>query len=383
MKQRPVVYLDNAATSYPKPPSVYDAVQYAMREIGAAAGRSSHYLARLASAAVWKSRQKVADLLGIKDPSRLAFTKNATESLNIVLKGWLRPGDRVLISSMEHNAVVRPVNRLKSAGLEVEKIRCRPDGLIELDDLRTKLHPPPRLVAILHASNVNGALQPVEEAAAMCRDANVALLLDAAQTAGIQPIYADSWGLGMLVCSGHKGLLGPPGVGILYIRPDLDVLPLVEGGTGSRSEDEVQPQFSPDRYESGTLNLPAIVGLCAGIEYIESVGLPNIQKHELSLAAKLENELAEIPGIQVQVPGVRGTGVVSIHIEHLNPADAGHLLDEGFGIAVRTGLHCAPLAHHTLGSFPRGTVRISPGCFTTEDELDYLIKALRKLCARR
>ncbi len=236
---------------------------------------------------------------------------------------------------------------------------------------------------LVHASNVNGALQPVQQAAAMCSSRRVPLLLDAAQTAGIQPISATDWDLGMLACSGHKALLGPPGVGILYVRPDLDVLSLMEGGTGSRSEDVLQPEFCPDRYESGTLNLPGIAGLSAGIEFILQRGMAAIREHELELGSMLECELSKMQGVKVVRPEVRGTGAVSFTIDGLNPGDAGALLDEGFDIAVRTGLHCAPLAHRTLGTFPEGTVRVSPGYATSVEDIEYFLGALGTLLRRR
>ena len=376
-------YLDNAATTYPKPPSVYEAVLHAMERIGATPGRSAHRLAREADAIVAGARDKVARLLDIADPNRVMFTKNATESINLVLKGWLRPGDRVVISAMEHNAVVRPLDRLRAAGVTVEIARCTRGGQIDLSALRKHFEPPPRLVSLAHASNVNGALQPVDEVAKLCREHAVPLLLDAAQTAGAQPISVSDWQLGMLACSGHKSLLGPPGVGILYIRPDLDVLPLMEGGTGSLSEEAVQPEYCPDRYESGTPNLPGIAGLAAGIDFISARGMGSILRHELSLAAMIEEGLDGLPGVRVLKPDVRGTGAVSFVIDGLNPGDVGYLLDAGFDIAVRTGLHCAPLAHRTLGTLPEGTVRVSPGYSTTTDEIEYFLKSLGSLLSRR
>ena len=376
-------YLDNAATTYPKPASVYEAVLHAMEQIGATPGRAAHRMAREASAVVAGAREKVARLLDIPDPNRVLFTKNATESINLVLKGWLRAGDRVVISGMEHNAVVRPLERLSAAGVGVEIVPCTRGGRIDLKAFRNRFQPSPRLVVLTHASNVNGGLQPVDEVAKVCEEHGVPLLLDAAQTAGGQAISVSDWQLGMLACSGHKGVLGPPGVGILYIRPDLDVLPLMEGGTGSLSEEAVQPEYCPDRYESGTPNLPGIAGLAAGIDFIAGRGMDSILKHELGLAAILEDELGGLPGIRVLKPDVRGTGVVSFVIEGLNPSDVGYLLDAGFDIAVRTGLHCAPLAHRTLGTFPEGTVRVSPGYSTTQDEIEYFLKSLRSLLSRR
>lgn len=377
------LYLDNAATSFPKPPTVYEAVRRALTEVGASPGRAAHRHARLASAMVGEAREKVASFLGIMDADRVIFTKNATESINIVLKGWLRKGDRVLISAVEHNSVVRPLKRMSEIGVNTEIIPCSRGGTIDLDALRRHLESRPRLVALTHASNVNGSLQPVEEIALMCSESGTPLLLDAAQTAGVQPIRAAEWDLAMLACSAHKALLGPPGVGVLYIRSDLDVQPLMEGGTGSRSEEAIQPEYCPDRYESGTPNLPGIAGLVAGIDYILDTGLEAIRDHELRLAFHLEEELGKLPGITVVSPEVRGTGTVSFTMTGLNPADAGHLLDEGFDIAVRTGLHCAPLAHRTFGTFPEGTVRVSPGYATTAADVEHFVGAMRDLTSRR
>jgi selenocysteine lyase/cysteine desulfurase len=207
--------------------------------------------------------------------------------------------------------------------------------------------------------------------------------LDAAQSAGVQPIQAEELGIGMLACSGHKGLLGPPGVGILYLRPDLDVLPLMEGGTGSRSEELEQPEFCPDRYESGTPNLPGLAGLCAGIGYIQETGMNSIRNHEIGIAHYLENELWQIPGVRVLEPQTRGSGAVSFVVEGMNPADTGSILDQAFDIAVRTGLHCAPLAHQTLGTFPEGTVRVSPGFSTTLENVEYFLNGLRWIVTQR
>jgi cysteine desulfurase / selenocysteine lyase len=376
------LYLDNAATTWPKPPSVYDAVKHALEFIGASPGRAAHRMAREASQVVESARQRVARLLGIESPDRVVFTKNTTESINIVLKGWLRPGDRVLMSSMEHNSVARPLMAMEAKGLQVEAVPCGPSGELDLGWMKRHMNPPPRLVVFLHASNVNGVLFPIVEASQICNDRGVPLLLDAAQTAGLQPIDAQSLNLGMLACSGHKALLGPPGVGILYIRPDLDVLPLMEGGTGSHSEDLTHPDACPDRFESGTGNLPGIAGLAAGIEFIQQQGRETILAHELHLAAQLETGLSGLPGVQVLQPAVRGTGVVSFTVENLNPSDVGFVLDQGFDIAVRAGLHCAPLAHRALGTFPEGTVRVSPGFSTTEADIAFLLEALSSIVTR-
>jgi len=377
------IYLDNAATSYPKPLSVYQAVEHVLKEVGGSPGRASHRQAREASAIVEAARKKVALLFGIGNAERVSFTKNATESINLVLKGWLEPGDRVVVSGIEHNAVIRPLRRLSGDGVQVEIVPCGTDGQLELETFEKSLDKPCRLAVLTHASNVNGALQPIAEVARICSDRDIPLLLDAAQTGGIQTIMADQWNLGMLACSGHKSLLGPSGVGILYVREDLSVKPLIEGGTGSRSEEDFQPDFCPDCYESGTPNLLGIAGLAAGIDFIDEKGMTSMLQHELSLASRLERGLMVLPGIKVYQPGVRGTSTVSFTSEGLNPADLGYLLDQGFDIAVRTGLHCAPLAHRTLGTFPEGTVRVSPGVFTTLEEIDQFLHAIETLISRR
>jgi cysteine desulfurase / selenocysteine lyase len=377
------IYLDNAATSYPKPAAVYERVQHALVVVGASPGRGAYRQARAASQMVTDARSQLAALFDIEDSAQVVFTANATDSINVVLKGWLRAGDRVLVSSLEHNAVVRPLHRLARLGVEVEVVPGNAAGQLNVDVLRRRFTPPPRLVVLVHASNVNGALQPVDEVAALCQSEGVPLLLDAAQTAGVQPIDAHRWRLGMLACSGHKGLLGPPGVGILYIRPDLDVAPLREGGTGSRSEEEEQPDFRPDRYECGTLNLPGIAGLAAGVEFIRAAGMDTIRQHELELAAVIEQGLGELPGTTVYRPEVRGTGAVAFNVNHMNPGDVSALLDAGFDIAVRSGLHCAPLAHQTLGTFPEGCVRVSPGYFTTREDVQKFLEALGSLLTRR
>lgn len=377
-------YLDNAATSHPKPEAVAHAVHKALVKIGANPGRGAHRLAREASAVLQHTREQAAWLLNTTHVDNLIFTKNATEGINLALKGWLRAEDLVFVSPMEHNAVTRPLERLKhDLGLRVEILPHGPGGLIDLEAFRRLLSRDPRLIVINHASNVSGLLQPVAKLASMCRNHGILILLDAAQTAGLQSIEIDSWDLAMVACSGHKGLLGPTGTGLLFVRPDLDVLPLMEGGTGSHSEDFAQPLLFPDRYESGTPNLAGIAGLGAGIDYILETGRASILAHELRLAEALETGLAKIPGVGVIHPPVRGTGTVSFTIEHLNPGAVDHLLDEGFGIAVRSGLHCAPLAHRTLGTLPQGTVRVSPGFATSEQEIDFFLQSVRMLQARR
>ncbi len=378
-----MIYLDNAATSHPKPDCVYDAVEHALKRVGASPGRGAHRAAREASEILDSARRLVSEFFDMGDPRRVIFTRNATESINVVLKGHVRPGDRVIISHMEHNSVTRPLHRLMGQGVEVEILPCNPWELISPADLEDALKKPARLVVMTHACNVNGALLPLAPVASLCREKRVPLFLDAAQTAGIQDISVRQLGLGMLACSGHKGLLGPAGVGVLYIREDLQVDPLLEGGTGSQSENWAQPEFCPDRYESGTPNLPGIAGLAAGLRYLLDAGVERVAGHELRLAAQLEEGLKRLPGVRVLSPKLRGTGVVSFTVADLDPAHVGFLLDEGYGIAVRTGLHCAPLAHQCLGTYPEGTVRVSPGFSNTADEMEYFLGSLAAILSHR
>jgi cysteine desulfurase / selenocysteine lyase len=377
------LYLDNAATSFPKPPTVLGAVMNVIEGIGGSPGRGAHRHARQAVSILSECRSKTATFFGITNTDQVIFTKNATESINLVLKGFLRPGDRVLISAMEHNSVVRPLQRLAAQGVTTGMVPCNSSGGLDLSALESMIDPVTRLFVLVHVSNVNGGLMPVAEVSEICARARVPLFLDAAQSAGIQPIAAEQWGLGMLACSGHKALLGPPGVGILYVRPDLEILPLIEGGTGSRSEDFNQPEFCPDRFESGTPNLPGLAGLTQGIDFISGIGIDQIREHEFILASSLEHGLSRMPGVRVLIPEVRGTGTVSFVVDGMNPADIGFALDEAFDIAVRTGLHCAPLAHQTFGTFPAGTVRVSPGYYTKQEDIEYFLSSLRSVLSFR
>ncbi|SHF36663.1 cysteine desulfurase family protein [Desulfacinum infernum DSM 9756] len=378
----PDIYLDHAATSFPKPREVEEAVVWALREL-AAPGRGTHRRAQQAAEAIEGARRAAAGILGTEDFRRVIFTKSATEGINCALKGFVRPGDRVVATSMEHNAVARPLARLmRDWDVQVEWIPCSPSGSLSADALCRALDPPPRLVIFPHASNVNGALFPVETIAEMCHEREVPFLLDAAQTAGILPLQADKWKAGMIACSGHKGLLGPAGVGLLYVGPHVEVLPLLEGGTGSRSEEWIQPERLPDRYEAGTPNVMGITGLHAGIRVVEGHGVENIGGRERELARWMEEELASLAGVRVYRPDCRGGNAVSFNVLGMHPQDVGALLAEA-GIAVRTGLHCAPLAHRTLGTYPEGTVRAAPGMETSREDVLLLLESLDRLITRK
>ncbi|ROR01666.1 cysteine desulfurase family protein [Desulfosoma caldarium] len=376
------IYLDHAATSFPKPKSVVAEVTRAVAEL-ASPGRGQSRRAMWAEAMVREARDRAARFFAVPEPSRLVFTKSATESLNMALKGFLKKGHRVLTSSMEHNAVARPLARLaEERAVEIIRVPCFADGSLNLDALRRALDPPPALAVFVHASNVNGALVATPKVLSLCREAGVPVVLDAAQTAGLLPISVVDHDLGMLACSGHKGLLGPSGIGVLYIRSDLQVEPLIEGGTGSHSEQWVQPREMPEAMESGTPNIPGIAGLQAGLECVSAMGLETLQRHELGLADDVAQRLQGIKGVQVYRPSVRGGNAVSFTVEGMAPHDVAAILAEA-GIAVRAGLHCAPWAHETLGTYPTGTVRVSPGWCTTREDLDAFTEIVDAMLTRR
>lgn len=377
-----MIYLDNAATSFPKPPAVTESIVDFLAHSAGNPGRSGHVLALAAQTVVAATRRQLASLFGVPDPSRIVFALNATDALNTALWGLLRPGDRVVTTSIEHNAVARPLHALAERGVEVTRVACAPDGTLDLDDLDRALRSGPvRLVAMCHASNVVGTILPAREAAKLAHGQGALFLLDAAQTAGVLPIDAREMGIDLLAVPGHKGLLGPTGTGGLYVAPGVRLSPLRQGGTGTRSEEERQPEELPEAFEAGTLNTVGIAGLGAALRYLGDRGQQAIRAHEVALTTRLIDGLREVPGVRVHGTGnpALQVGVVSLSVEGWEPVDFAAVLDSSFGIAVRSGLHCAPLAHRTLGTFPRGTVRLSPGCFTTDDDVDQALAAVREL----
>jgi cysteine desulfurase family protein len=385
--ERPRIYLDNAATSWPKPEGVYAAVEAYMRDCGAAANRSGYAEAAAASQAVERARRSAAALVGLDDPRYLVFTCNGTDSLNLVIHGLLRPGDHAVTTVVEHNSVLRPLAHLEqTAGVNVTRVGCNADGVVDPDDVRRALRPQTRLVAISHASNVTGALQPVEEVARIARGAGVLVLCDAAQTIGHQELDLAQLGVDFLAASGHKGLLGPLGTGILAIRPEaapaLDSVR--QGGTGTQSEVARQPDELPAKFESGNLNVPGILGLGAGVEFLRSRGLENIERDAQRLTERLFAGFAELPGLRVIGPRAAGGRVplVSITVAGYDPQEVALSLDAAFRIQVRPGLHCAPAMHEALATLEGGgTVRFSLGVFTSEAEIDAAIGAVAEIAA--
>lgn len=365
-----MIYLDNAATSFPKPPQVIRAMTDALQNFGANPGRGGHQLALRAGKTVEKCREAAAAFLGVPSPERVIFTRNCTESLNIAITGMLHKGDEVICSHGEHNAVMRPLERFVNRGDITVKV-LRPDerGLVPVDSLRRAITSRTGLVIICHASNVTGVIQPVRELGAICHERGVPFLVDAAQTAGVLDVTLDGLNADMIAMPGHKGLLGPHGTGLLALRDGIDPEPLILGGTGSASESVRQPELLPDRYESGTLNLPGIAGLLAGIEFVAKQR-EDIHRYENALNDRLRRQLTQIPGLRIlgneAAPRVGMTSVVPEGGDSAALADA---LD-ATGVAVRGGLHCAPAIHSYLGTMRSGAVRFAPGPYNTEQEID-------------
>ena len=376
---RSVIYLDNAATTWPKPEAVYRAVDAAMREHGANPGRGSYRMSVDAQRIVDEARQAICHLFNAPDPARVIFTLNCTDALCIALKGLIKAGDRVVTGPYEHNSVVRPLSSLRRSGTQVAVARSTKTFGIDLDHFRELCRDRVDYVVLSHVSNVTGSVSPVKEIAEMTHQRGGLLILDAAQSAGDLDIDMQALGVDVLAAPGHKGLYGPMGTGVLVLSAPLPVKPLREGGTGFKSENPEQPEEYPWRLEAGTLNLPGIAGLAAGVRFVESVGVSTIAEHEAKLARALAKELRKIDGVTVFCEPVPRTGVVSFRLETGDVALAGTMLDEAFGIAVRTGLHCAPATHNAIGTFPEGTVRVSFGQFNTQDHVDALVAAIPPL----
>lgn len=380
------LYFDNAATSWPKPEAVYGAAEKYLRTVGGNPGRSGHTRSLEADRLVYRAREALARLFHAGDPARIVFTLNGTDALNMALKGILEQGDRVICTAMEHNSVLRPLGAMRRAGrIETEIIPCNTEGYPDLDWLEKALRRKTRLLVLTHASNVTGTILPVAEMAAAARKQGALVLLDAAQTAGVLPIDLQALPVDMLAFAGHKGLLGPPGTGGLYVRPGLELKAWREGGTGSRSEEDIHPETMPERLEAGTMNTPGLSGLCEGVAFIEETWLNRIREHETALRAYLADRLRGVPGVTVYGPedSLRCVAVLSLTMEGVDCGELGFILESSYGILCRTGLHCAPLAHRALGTFPQGTVRLSPGFFTAEADADYLVGALAEIAALR
>ncbi len=383
-----MIYLDNAATSWPKPPEVADAMLRFLRDVGANPGRSGHALANEAERIRLDAREAVAELFGLRDPLRVVFTANATTALNLVLHGLLTPGSKVVTTGIEHNAVMRPLRTLESRGVSVTVVPCRPDGSLTAAALEEHLRPTTRLLVVNHASNVCGTVLPLREIGVLASQRGIPLLVDAAQTGGCWPIDANRDHVELLAFSGHKGLLGPTGTGGLVIGEDFDVqrLPaLIQGGTGSRSEHDEQPDFLPDKYEAGTPNIVGLAGLVASVRYVLRRGVASIREYEQELTQRLVAGLRRIAGVRVigSEDVSRQIAVVAFTVAGRACSEVAHELEQRFGILCRPGLHCAPLAHRTLGTLPAGTLRFAPGVFNTADQIDAALVAVAQVVGAR
>lgn len=375
------IYMDHAATSWPKPDEVIEAITEAMKHDSANPGRGSHAMAVRASRILFNGRKQLAKLLNIKNPNDIAFTYNTTMALNMAIKGFVKQGDHVIASSVEHNSVRRPLHALEQTGVQVTYIDADERGRFKLDQLQRSMQHNTSLVIVNHSSNLLGTIMPIAEISTIVHEHGAKLLVDGAQSVGIIPIDVEQLGIDMLAFPGHKGLLGPQGTGGLYIAPHIELEPLLQGGTGSQSEAPHQPLVRPDRYEAGTQNTAGIAGLAAGVQYVARVGVENIYQHEWELSQRLLGGLSEIEGVVCLGPtlGEPRTGIVSFYVPHIDPSEMAFILDQHYHIAVRSGFHCTPTAHNAAGTSERGAVRASVGYSSTVEEIDRFIAAVKEI----
>ncbi|HHW70501.1 MAG TPA: aminotransferase class V-fold PLP-dependent enzyme [Clostridiales bacterium] len=379
-----MIYMDNAATSWPKPPCVYRAVLDCMKNTGANPGRSGHSMAIAAGNLILHTRELIAKFFSIDDPFRIIFTANTTESLNLGIKGILKAGDHVITTTMEHNSVVRPLKQLECSGIELTFVKCDENGILDPDLIKRAIKPNTKLIVTTHASNVIGSILPIEEISKIAREYELIYLVDIAQTAGIIPINVNKHNIHMLAFPGHKGLLGPQGTGGLYIAPGIELMQLKEGGTGSLSESIYQPYILPDRYESGTLNTPGIAGLGAGLEFLLRPDTTDMIDNMRKLEMYFLDSITKIKGVKVYGPREpnKRVGAISINIGNRDSAEISNLLDQEYDIATRGELHCAPLAHDTINTLNQGTVRFSLGLFTTIADINKCIEAIYNIAKK-
>ena len=377
------IYLDNASTTFPKAPNVASAMADYITNCGININRGSYSLAYDVEDIIYTTRQRLHTLFNGHDPSHVIFTQNVTMSLNMVIKGLLKAGDHVLVSSMEHNAVMRPLTQLLDEGITFDTIPCDFTGSIQMDSIEPLIRPNTVALIINHASNVCGTIQPLKSIGQICKAHNLQFIVDAAQTAGVIPIDVKACHIDALCFTGHKGLLGPQGIGGIILTKEMaqTLTPLIAGGTGSFSHLETMPTHMPDAFEAGTLNLPGIIGLNEGLAYIESQGMENIHNHELALTQSFLEGLQSIDGINiVGKQNIQDrTAVVSITIDGMDPANIAYELESTYHIMTRVGLHCAPRAHQTLGTYPEGTVRFSFGYANTHKDVESALSALNTI----
>ncbi len=379
------IYLDNAATSFPKPVAVYTAIDTYNRKIGAPADRGTYHQAVEVHAMIQRCRKRASEILGAETTEQIVFTFNATDSLNLALHGIINPGDHVVTSVLEHNSIRRPLRELRERlHVEVTCIDADESGLVDANSIRAAIKPNTKLVALIHASNVTGTIQPIVDVGRIANESGALFLVDAAQTVGHVPINVRDLPVDLLACAGHKGLLGPLGTGLLYVRPGVEhrLKSFRQGGTGSQSEDDHQPEKLPEKYESGNHNVSALYGLEAGLAFLQERGIEWVHQHEQQLTAALLDGLEGISGLNILGPQSNDgrVGVVSIAVDGFEPQILATILDEQFGIQTRAGLHCAPGTHKCIGTLNSGgTVRFSPGAFNTREDIDATIHALQEI----
>lgn len=379
-----MIYMDNGATSFPKPQEVLETLIDVTANYCANPGRSGHFMAARTAQEIYKTRLAAAQLFNIEDAGRIVFTKNCTESLNLALKGILREGDHVVTTSMEHNSVIRPLIELRKKGVSTTFISCRQDGSVSTEDIKSAIRKNTKLIVMTAASNVTGTIMPLEETGRIAVRRGVLFMVDGAQGAGHMELDVKKNHIDILAAPGHKGLLGAQGTGLLYIREGIEIQPLLAGGTGSKSKQEEQPQDFPEGYEAGTVNAPGIIALGAAIRFINRIGVRAIENHERKLTQKLQTGLKKIAGVQLYGPEnvADKTAVIAMNIRGIDCEEAAGLLNDKYGIAVRAGFHCSPRAHETIGTADTGCIRICPGFYTSEKELEAVIRAIREIAGR-
>jgi cysteine desulfurase/selenocysteine lyase len=377
-----LTYLDNAATTFPKPREVLRQMTETYSRLGVSPGRGSYDLAVEAAEFVERTRRKLAGFFGASDPQRVVFTANATDALNLVIQGVLQAGDHAVATRLEHNSVLRPLEHLRQRGfLEYDLVPFNGRGFIDPEDVIARVRSNTRLVIMTHASNVLGTVQPVAETARLCAERGVPVVIDAAQSAGKIPIDMQTWGIAAVAFTGHKSLYGPTGIGGLVAADGFDIRTTRFGGTGIESRSLTHTQSYPHRLEAGTINLLGIVGLSAGLDFIQAEGLDDANQREMALLTRLRDGLAELPDVDFYCAEDLGrhVAVLTANIKGMEPEDVGAILDGDFDIAVRVGLHCAPLVHEDLNTSPRGGVRFSLGRFNTNEDIDRTLAAMRKI----
>ena len=376
-----MIYFDNGATSFPKPPGMVAAMSRCMSDYCGNPGRSGHDMSMRTGEEVYKARMSLAKIFNISEPERVIFTVNTTEGLNIGIKGILNSGDHAITTAMEHNSVLRPLKALEDAGVTHSIARCRPDGSLDIKDLKDALRPNTKMIVCTHASNVVGTIMPIHEIGEFAKSKGLLFMVDAAQSAGCLPIDVEDMKIDMLAVPGHKGLLGPLGTGALYVKNGLTPRPLKEGGTGTESKNRKQPSDFPESYESGTVNAPGIIGLGFSIEYIRKLGVEKIRNYEESLIQPIDESLRNMWGVSIYGPSdcSKKTSMVTFNIHGKGCEEVAQTLNDKFRIAVRAGYHCAGLAHKTIGTWDTGAVRLSVSPFNARREVKTAIDAIYRI----